>query len=168
MSKLTFVTPVGTARWPHITRPDTTGQFADGKFKVKLIVPKKDVEDFVRSLKELAKEHKVSMLPFKEDKEDPSNYEFSIKSKFKPLIVDAKKNEVKKPDLFIGGGSKLRIGGVIFPWAKGLSLQMKQVQVLDLVEGGNVMFDEAEGSFDASELEGDEADTSILFDDTGL
>lgn len=168
MAKLTFVSPIGTARWPHITRPDSTGQFADGKFKVKLIVPKKDAEDFVRNLKELAKEHKVSMLPFKDDKDDPSNYEISIKSKYKPLIVDAKKREVTKADLRIGGGSKLRIGGVIFPWAKGLSLQMKQVQILELVDGQDVMFDEAEGSFDATELAGDEGDTSFLVDDTGL
>lgn len=169
MAKITFVSPVGTARWPHITQPDNTGQFADGKFKTKLVVSKKDAEPLVARLKELAKEHKVSMLPFKEDPDDPSNIVFTIKSKYKPLVVDTKKNEVTKPDLRIGGGSKLRIGGVIFPWAKGLSLQMNQVQVLELVDGQNVMFDEVEGSFDASDFaDGDGDNSSFLVDDTGL
>jgi len=58
MAKITFVSPVGTARYPHITTPDNTGQYADGKFKTKLVVPKKDAAPLVEHLKALAKEHR--------------------------------------------------------------------------------------------------------------
>lgn len=159
MAKLTFVSPIGTARYPHITTPDNTGQYADGKFKTKLVVPKKDAAALVEHLKGLAKEHKVSKLPFTEEDGDVV---FNIKSKFKPLVFDAKNHEVKKVDLRVGGGSKLRVAGVVYPYDKGLSLQMKQVQVLELQDGSDAMFEAAEGSFDASEF--DAGDTGSSFE----
>ena len=165
MAKITFVSPVGTARYPHITTPDSTGQYADGKFKTKLVVPKKEAAALVQRLKDLAKEHRVAKLPFTEEDGD---IVFTIKSKFKPLVFDAKNNEVKKVDLRVGGGSKLRVAGVVYPYDKGLSLQMKQVQILDLQDGGDAMFDEADGSFDASELDDAGEASSFLVDDTTL
>lgn len=158
MAKITFVSPVGTARYPHITTPDNTGQYADGKFKTKLVVPKKDAAPLVEHLKTIAKEHKVAKLPFTEEDGDVV---FSIKSKFKPLVFDAKNQEVKKVDLRVGGGSKLRVAGIVYPYDKGLSLQMKQVQVLELQDGSDAMFEAAEGSFDASEFEGDDTQSSF-------
>lgn len=151
--KIPFVTPLGVARYPHITTPDATGKYADNKFKVQVLIPKKDAEPFVQQLKKVAKELDVDKLPFKEDKDDPSMLVFMAKSKFKPLVFDAKRNEVKKVDLRVGAGSKLRVGGIVFPYDKGLSLQMKQVQIIDLVDGANAMFDEMEGSFDAAEFD---------------
>jgi hypothetical protein len=158
MAKITFVSPVGTARYPHITTPDNTGQYADGKFKTKLVVPKADAAPLVEHLKALAKEHKVAKLPFTEEDGDVV---FSIKSKFKPLVFDAKNHEVKKVDLRVGGGSKLRVAGIVYPYEKGLSLQMKQVQVLELQDGSDAMFEAAEGSFDASDFAGDEGNSAF-------
>lgn len=149
MTKIVLITPPGTARYPHITTPDSTGKYADGKFKTKLVIPKKDAAPLVEKLKTIAQEHKVSQLPFKEEDGDVV---FTFKSKFKPAVFDAKNNEVKKVDLRVGGGSKIRVGGIVFPYDKGLSLQMKQVQVLDLVDGNDAMFEAAEGSFDAADL----------------
>lgn len=151
--KIPFISPLGVARYPHITTPDSTGRFADNKYKVQVLISKKEAEPFVQQLKAIAKELKVNKLPFKEDKEDPSMLVFVAKSKFKPLIFDAKRNEVKKVDLRVGAGSKLRMGGIVYPYDTGLSLQLKQVQILDLVDGSNAMFDEVEGSFDASEFD---------------
>ena len=165
MAKITFVSPIGTARYPHITTPDSTGQYADGKFKTKLVVPKKDAATLVEHLKAVAKEHRVSKLPFTEEVGDVV---FSIKSKFKPLVFDAKNNEVKKVDLRVGGGSKLRVAGIVYPYDKGLSLQMKQVQIIDLQDGGDAMFEEAEGSFDASDFEGDEGNSSFPANDLDI
>lgn len=165
MAKITFVSPIGTARYPHITTPDSTGQYADGKFKTKLVVPKKDAAALVDRLKTIAKEHKVSKLPFVEEDGD---IVFNIKSKYKPLVFDAKNNEVKKVDLRVGGGSKLRVAGVVYPYDKGLSLQMKQVQVIDLQDGSDAMFDAAEGSFDASEFESDEGTSSFPTNDLDI
>lgn len=158
MAKITFVSPIGTARYPHITTPDMTGQYADGKFKTKLVVPKKDAAPLVEHLKAVAKEHKVAKLPFTEEDGD---IVFSIKSKFKPLVFDAKNQEVKKVDLRVGGGSRLRVAGIVYPYDKGLSLQMKQVQVLELQDGSDAMFEAAEGTFDASEL--DDGDSASAF-----
>lgn len=160
--KVSFITAVGTAQYPHITSPDSTGKYADGKYKVKVLVPKKDAEPLVNELTTLAKALGVAKLPFKEDKDDPSMIAFVAKSKFKPLIFDAKKNEVKKVDLRVGSGSKLRVGGIVYPYDTGISLQMKQVQIIDLVDGANAMFDEVEGSFDASEF--DDSDNGSMFD----
>lgn len=161
--KIPFVSPVGVARYPHITTPDSTGKYADNKFKVQVLIPKKDAEPLVANLKKLAKELGVSKMPFKEDKDDPSMLVFVAKSKFKPLVFDAKRNEVKKVDLRVGAGSKLRVGGVVFPYDTGLSLQMKQVQIIDLVDGANAMFDEMEGSFDANEFD-DSDNGGSMFD----
>lgn len=160
--KVPFVSPLGVARYPHITTPDSTGKYADNKYKVQVLIPKKEAEPLVQQLKALAKELKVDKLPFKEDKDDPSMLVFMAKSKFKPLIFDAKRNEVKKVDLRVGAGSKLRVGGIVFPYDTGLSLQMKQVQIVDLVDGANAMFDDVEGSFDAAEFDDSDSNTSMF------
>ena len=163
--KLPFQSPMGTARYPHISSPDSTGKFADNKFKVQIVVPKAEAEPFVQHLNKLAKELDVSTLPYKVDKDDPSMIVFTAKSKFKPLIFDAKNNEVKRVNLKIGSGSKLRVSGIVFPYDTGVSLQMNQVQVIELVDGANSMFDAVEGSFDASDFDdGDSASSASSFD----
>lgn len=156
--KIPFITPVGIAKYPHLTKPDSTGKFADNKFKTKLIVSKKDAKPLIDNLKATAKALGVSKLPFADDPDDSDNVVFTAKSKYKPMAFDPKKKEIKG-DLHIGGGSKIRLAGVVFPYDTGLSLQLQQVQVVDLVSGGNAMFDEVEGSFDASEYESDDEPT---------
>jgi hypothetical protein len=157
--KIPFITPVGIARYPHITEPDSTGKFADNKYKAQLIVSKKDAKPLIDSLKQTAKALGVSKLPFKDDPEDSDNVIFVAKSKFKPAVFDAKRAEVKSNNLRIGGGSKIRMAGIVFPYDTGLSLQLKQVQIVEIVSGANAMFDEVEGSFDASDYADDDTPT---------
>jgi hypothetical protein len=45
---------------------------------------------------------------------------------------------------------------------------MKQVQVLELVDGSDAMFDEADGSFDASDIEGDEETRTFASSDLDI
>lgn len=165
MSKKTpFISPVGIARYPHITEADTTGKYADGKFKTQLLVPKADAQRLIDQLKAQAKEEglKAPQMPYKEDKEDDSLIVFVFKSKFPPFIFDGAKQPIKKLPGRLSGGSRIRVSGIVFPYDKGLSLQMKQVQVLDLVDGAACAFDEMEGSFDATEFDSsDEANQSF-------
>lgn len=163
MSKST-PSPIGIARYPNITQPDSFGKYADGKFKTQLVVSKKDAAPMVESLKALAKENKVAHLPFKEDGD---SIVFKFKSKYRPMIVDARNKKVEKLDLRIGGGSKIRVGYTVYPYDKGLALQMTHVQVLALEEAGESIFEPAEdGTFDASTL-GKDADAGV-FEDSGL
>jgi hypothetical protein len=39
---------------------------------------------------------------------------------------------------------------------------MKQVQIVDLVDGANAMFDDVEGSFDAAEFDDSDSNTSMF------
>ena len=75
----------------------------------------------------------------------------------KPALFDAKRNEVTAR---IGGGSTVRVSGELYAWVNdalgcGVSLRLKAVQVIELVEfgGGDAAmygFDEEEG-FDGSQ-----------------
>ena len=157
--KIPFVTPIGVARYPHITSPDATGKFADNKFKTKLVVAKADAKAFIDNIKATAKALGVKKLPFADDPDDESNIVITAKSKYKPLVVDPKRKELKG-DLSIGGGSKLRLAGFLFPYDTGVSLQLTQVQVIELVKGGgDVMFDEVEGAFSADDFGDDDEPT---------
>lgn len=162
-----FISPVGTLRYPRITEADTTGKFADGKFKTQLLVPKKEAQRLINELKAIAKEElkgvKEPQWPFKPDKDDDDMIVFVAKSKFKPLIFDGKGKQVNKLKDRLAGGSTVKIAGTVFAYnEKGLSLQMKQVQVLEIVTGAQSMFEEAEGSFDAAEW--DSSDQEQTFD----
>lgn len=162
-----FITSVGVLRYPRITEADTTGKFADGKFKTQLLVPKKEAQKLIDELKAIAKVElkgvKEPQMPYKPDKDDEDMIVFVAKSKFKPLVFDGKGNQVQKLKDRLAGGSTVRIAGNVFAYnEKGLSLQMKQVQVLEIRTGAQSMFDEAEGSFDAKEW--DSSDEKPTFD----
>jgi hypothetical protein len=181
-SKITFVSPLGTFQYPKLTHPDTEGQYADGKFKTKLVVPPtaKGLQEFIAHLLASAK----SLLPDSEEEElnlgykvdDEGNYVFQFKSKFQPAIIDPsnKPVSIKKlgPDFRIGGGSKGRVAGVLFPYENkdgdGISLQMNQVQLTSVVAGRASMFeDEVEGDFDPSEFAG-EVDAEAAANELGI
>ena len=77
----------------------------------------------------------------------------------KPIVVDAKRTPMSKESL-IGNGSTVKVAFEPFAYAMmstkqvGVSLRLKGVQVIDLVEFGNAnsMFDEEEG-FTANQIE---------------
>ena len=154
MAKKYILLPAGIANYPHITSADTVGKFADGKFKTKVNVPLAEAQGVVDKITAMAKELGVDNVPFKVDKTDPGTMIFTAKSKFKPVIFAADgKTDVSNMKDRIGAGSKIRIYCEIWPYDTGVSLQMKQVQVIDLVSGNASAFDAMEGSFDPDEFE---------------
>lgn len=97
--------------------------------------------------------------------DDTGNVEFKFKLKAKvqkrdgtyyeqsPAVLDAKKQPIPK-DMLIGNGSKVKVAFEPIPYVMlstkkvGVSLRLKAVQVIDLVEYGNKatsVFDEEDG-----------------------
>lgn len=176
MAKTTFLTNKATAKYPHIVSPDTEGQYATNKYTTKFVMTPGDAEPLIKQLKEAAKEHKLgakAYLPFKKetikqgDKEvETGNIQFSASSKFAPAIFDAKNNVIKRnkvgEDFYIGSGSVIKIAGEFYNYDKGISLQMRQVQVLELVNTQASMFEASEdGNFDGSEYEDSDGGSSF-------
>jgi len=113
---------------------------------------------------------------------DPTgNIEFKLKLKAKvqardgsvysqkPIVVDAKRKPMD-PEIAIGNGSVIKVAYEPIPYMMastkqvGVSLRMKGVQVLDLVEygGGSSMFDEEDGYISEAVAKDDRQD--IPFD----
>lgn len=141
-----YITPIGVAVYPHITVPDTTGQYADGKYKTQLEFEPDVFARVKADIMKLAKgmQFKTTRpkMPFKEkDKDGKPTYIIVAKSKFLPMVIDAKRNvivnkwdppsedELRKVN--IGGGSRLRLGVELFNYGDGLSLQLTTVQVIE-------------------------------------
>ena len=101
----------------------------------------------------------------KDTGDDTGKVEFKFKLKAKvqrkdgsyyeqqPAVLDAKKQPLPK-DMLIGNGSRVKVAFEPFPYIMqstkkvGVSLRLKAVQVLDLVEYGNAatsVFDEEDG-----------------------
>lgn len=166
MAKTSYVLPIGTAVYPKITKPDTKGQYADNKYKTDLELTPKDLAQVQADVATMVKRDfkgKNPRLPFVE-KEDGLIL-VRAKSKFLPLIIDAKKkvlfnSRTDDPSvieqLYIGGGSRIRIGVTPYIYDKGLSFQLDTVQIIELAEGALDGFDVVD---DGYEPEGDEAST---------
>lgn len=122
-----YASPFGTARIFRNTlnKPDTEGEFPDGKFKTGVILEEEDVEGerakFIAAAKKLLPNVPIEdvKLPLKEffRKNDdgekvPAGEGFEAKSKRRPLILDARKNKLPE-NVMVGGGSTLRVGGAI-------------------------------------------------------
>ncbi len=147
-----FVTPVGTARYPKLSKPDTTGQYADGKYKTDLVFDEVGMSSMMKMLNEFAAKTlpdvKNPKLPVGTSKDGATTY---IKFKGgldketglgrKPSIMDAKRNPIPA-DVIIGAGSKLKLAGSMADYAngpnKGVTIYLEHVQVLELVEGSDV------------------------------
>lgn len=162
------VTGIGTFVYPKLVRPDTKGQFANGKYKTEFVLKDKKAADelfktLVATAKELVGEEftekYASGLPVKKNKagkmirDEDNNIVFKFSSAKKPMIVDAKRK--KLPDgVDVRGGSQGRISYTMTNYDDGVSLWLDAVQIVDLVAGspGAKAFDEVDG-FDASELD---------------
>jgi hypothetical protein len=131
-----FVTPWMTARFPKISKPDTQGKFADGKFKTDGIVDEDDLPGVEKALNAAAKSFwpdadDVSM-PLKDffkdkEKKELAGRGLTLKSQYKPACFDTKKK--KLPDgVQIGGGSEIRVASAIFPWSKTTKMKTKDAK----------------------------------------
>ena len=180
MAKLSFVSPVGIAKYPHLIEPDTNGKFATGKYVTKLILTPEEAKPFIATLKAAQAKHDMgadAKLPYSpetmkdgENKKKTGNIQFSFSSKFPPILIDPKNKTVKvnklNEDFSVGGGSKLKVAGEMYFYDKGISLQMHQVQILELVNTRPSMFDAAEGTFDQSEFEDTGDDSADVGEDS--
>lgn len=157
MAKKFITSPVGVAAYPHLNKKDT--QFdAEGIYHVEIKVTKEEAAAFKKKLMDLVSDHtfktKKVHIPIAEAK-DGDGYVIKTKSKFKPVLFDSK-NRPLSDDIRIGGGSELRFIAEVRPYEKngeGISLGLKQVQIVKLVEGGGgaSAFDAVDDGFEVSE-----------------
>lgn len=157
------------AVYPKISKPDTYGPKADGKYKtdISFTDPKRSAAfkaGLIKKAKELLPKVKTPKYPFKINAET-EEITFRLASKFQPLVFDAKNNPL--PDgVLIGGGSILNIIGAFNGYDDRLSLYLNAVQVIKLVEYKPKSRDEYDSPFAATEgfaYEGESEETS---DDT--
>lgn len=154
-SKVKFVSPFGTAQYPHISSPDTKGKYADNKFKTKLTLPLGDpaAQAFIQQIEaaatELGKSGKKDYRPYVED-EDANTVTFTFKSQYQPSVFDSRNKPIPS-SVRIGGGSVLRLMGVFMPYGEGtkagITAQINQVQVKALNGPGVSAFDEVDDGY---------------------
>ena len=168
----TKVSVAGEAIYPHLMKPDV--RFNElGEYKVTLKLDKQDASQMVKDIDQaiedsLAKAQKdnkgktVKSAP-KPYKEESGNVFFKFKMKAsgvnkktqekftqRPQLLDSKKNPIA-PNTSIWGGSIMKIAYEPFPYftpmlGAGISLRLKAVQVIKLVEGkSNNVFKEEDG-----------------------
>lgn len=155
-----YTTPKGTAKYPWLSVPDTKFN-SDGEYKVTLVVPVEEADTILQFLDEQmsaseakakkenpGKKVKVADAPYKVDEEN-GNVEINFKLKArvnmqngdsfeqKPALFDAKGKPIQ--DVNVGGGSKIKVSYECVPFytaliGAGVSLRLRAVQVIDLVE----------------------------------
>jgi hypothetical protein len=172
-----MMTPVGLAVYPYLNEPDT--QFDEnGVYQLQLSLPQKEADTMIKSLekqydtayKGYCKEKKKNQLkkadmPWKDqvdDEGDPTGnvlFRFKMRAKtakgveLRPLLIDSKRHPVTER---IGSGSQVKVAFEAHDWlvpalGVGLSLRLKGVQVIELIEwsGGpnatSLGFEEEEG-----------------------
>jgi hypothetical protein len=179
-----YTTPVGIAQYPYLTKPDTKFN-PDGEYKINLEIAAEDATEICTFLDEqlavaVAKAKKEN--PGKKIKEGSPGYElneetgkvtlkFKLKAKVttksgdsfdqKVALFDAKGTPITNAPN-VGGGSKVKVAYEVFPYytamvGAGVSLRVKAVQILNLVEfsGGA-----SAGAFGFGEEDGYEAKAS--------
>jgi hypothetical protein len=171
------VSPRGSLVYPHLNNPDTKFD-RDGVYKTQLRITDTDeanelVDTIQEALDQFATQHptvkKRAKLPF--EKSDDGSYTFTFKCKARGIRADGTTWE-QKPKIFdakgnlflvaktIWGGTTAKVSFAIAPYnvaatGLGVTLRLKGVQILELVEGGGSAqtygFSEEEG-FDASSI----------------
>jgi hypothetical protein len=167
-----YTTPAGIAQYPYLTKPDTKFN-PDGEYKISVEIPGAAAQDIVTFLDEqfeasVAKAKKDN--PGKKIKEGDVPYSvnddtgkvtvrFKLKAKVTPkqgdpfeqhpALFDAKGKPIGA-DAKIGGGSKVKVAYELVPYytaiaGAGISLRLKAVQVIDLVEFSGGASSEAYG-----------------------
>ena len=172
-NKLTnFISPIGTAKWPRLDQPyswnDAAGRNMpdpDGQYECLIAVSKKDAQPLIAAIDSASKEagFKPKHLPYKpeidkETGEETGNIEFKFKaygrkkdgSKNRVLMFDSKGRPVSSA-VRLTNGSTIRCLGYITVARLGARLNLKEVQIIDLVEQMGSGFDEVEGSFVADD-----------------
>lgn len=178
-----YVTPKGTAQYPYLTKPDTKFN-PDGEYKISLELDAADAQEITSFLDEQlaqsiakakednkGKKIKEGDAPYSVDENTGKvTVRFKLKAKVTPKNGDPFEQKVALFDAkgmpigssaTVGGGSKVKVAYEIIPYytaiaGAGISLRLRAVQVIDLVEyssGGA-------GAFGFGEEDGYEAATT--------
>lgn len=150
MAKGLNVTPVGTAVYPWLNKPDTKFN-PDGEYSVTLVLSKEDVKSIHNVVKPLMNGGKNN--PIKEDLDDQGEKTGNYKVKFKlkarvtpkrgdpfeqkPILLDEDGNRLEK---LIGGGSQIKVAYEAYAYdgmGGGVTLRVKKVR---LAQGGLIEY----------------------------
>ena len=177
---MSITTPKGKAVYPHVNTPSTKFNPL-GEYSCNIIVSKEDADAFKAKITEMYdKEYERECVVQNKPKLKKSPHfpvlenedgDWVIRTKqpakvesrsgqvyeFKVNLFDAKGKPIQKGSVNVGSGSTVRCGIEPRFWYNpsigfGVTLSLKAVQVLDLVEGNGA------GSFDFEQEEGYEAE----------
>ena len=181
--KQMITTPKGICEYPSLNKPDTKF-VAEGVYKTGLYLEGKDAEELKDQLQAIVdkfvltldgKNIKRAELPVKKTTDDRTGMVFNFKCKASGTRSDGTKWE-QSPKLFDAAGKPFTTNKIIWGGTQakitfepvtyytnligaGVSLRLKAVQILDLVEGGSSAqtygFTKEEG-FVANEVETNE------------
>lgn len=155
----TLITPKGIATFTHLHAPDDEGQYADGKYKVTLLIPKDD--PFAGAFTARVNTEHIEQRGKK--KTDPpvhdgdewadsaetdeaaekrasarGHYRVTFKSKFQPQLVGQDKLPLPE-GLEIRHGDVVKVACVVMPYDKGknagVSLGLRAVQLVEKRSG---------------------------------
>lgn len=171
----THITPMGVASYPWVTKPDTKFN-ADGEYSISLTFRDDDAaittllnQELDKSLEKAKEENQGKKIkqadsPVVENDDGTITLKFKLKAKVtpkngepfeqRPALFDSKNKPLGR-DVKIGGGSKVKVAFEVIPFytalvGAGISLRLKAVQLIDLVEyaggdGGSYGFGETDG-----------------------
>jgi|FLMP01.1.fsa_nt_emb hypothetical protein len=154
----TITTMVGTARYPHVNKPNTTFD-PDGAYSCDIVVTEGEAKEFTSQMtairdqahemeeKKTGKKIRVcDAFPVKQTEDG----QWIIRSKQKAKSKNSRTGEVyefniklfdaqgKACDVEVGGGSKVKMAIKPYTWYSpslgfGISLQLKALQIIELV-----------------------------------
>jgi DNA-directed RNA polymerase len=149
------MTPIGAARRPKLSKPDTESEFADNKFKTEIVLSATDTvafkDELMRAATKILSNCKSPNMPIKTAKD--GTISFIFKSKVRPEVADAYGNPIG-PEIEIGDWSTLRLAGRLAAYEKGtlkgITGYLDAVQVIELKRAVTAasVFGVVQGGFD--------------------
>ena len=178
---VTHTTSEGIANYPYLFSPDTKFD-KDGLYRTKLTLPKIQSSERVKlidkTIDEERKKHRKGKVspykPYKKLKDGSVEFTFKLKAKVKPKsgadfeqrpkIFDAKGQPIVE-NLSVYSGTKMKVAYQVIPYhtnmlGTGVSLRLKAVQIIELVQGKNGSGEQAEEQFGFSSEDGFEIEPS--------
>lgn len=169
VKSITFVSPRGVAKYPRLDQPYSYSRTLKrsvpdpqkGSYEVTLIMSQADAKPLIDKIQQAIAQSGIDPenIPYKDGEE-----EGTVEVKFKGYgqdrdgnlqrvrMVDSKNTPIRQK-LDVRSGSVMRINGWITVTEKGVRLNMRDVQLLKLVEQA-VVFEPEEDGFNVSEYEG--------------
>lgn len=172
----TITSPVGVARFAHLAKPDSEGKYADGKYKVTLVLDKADPANVAFATKINAMHDEVggdeSKAPVKDGSalnakrvkrkkeakpEDEGKLIVTMKSQFPPQLLGAG-NVVL--DVAPRSGDKIKLAFAAVPYesgdGSGVSMQLRAVKLIERRAGPDYSDAFADDEDETGEPTGDE------------